>query len=211
MDIEQASADTAVRLDLFEDRYGTGSHARVIALLRQPCVTFAEIAHRFGVTRECVRQWHQRLLPDAPSGHARQRLCRLSQRKHQLLADQLFKAFYHRVRADRAGGRVALVPARDGFRKRTVRVDGHVILLKKARTFPTGSRARTEPAYTLTNSSSPADFIYFELTESDYLFVPRSILADRATTFVDTERSKYHRFKNTFAALPGSVEEAQAS
>ena len=68
---------------LFEDRYGRGAHARLLSLLQQPCVTFAEIADQFGVTRECVRQWHQRLLPDAPTGHERQRLCRQYQRKRE--------------------------------------------------------------------------------------------------------------------------------
>lgn len=61
---------------LFEDRYGVGSGQRLIAMLEQPCVTFARVAEEFGVTRECVRQWHQRWLPGAPSGHRRQQLCR---------------------------------------------------------------------------------------------------------------------------------------
>ena len=37
-------------LTLFEDRYGVGSHQRLMALLAQPCVTFANIASRFSVT-----------------------------------------------------------------------------------------------------------------------------------------------------------------
>jgi hypothetical protein len=65
-------------IGLFEDRYGLGAHARLLTLFQQPCVTFAEIADRFGVTRECVRQWYARVLPTGPTGHERQRLCRSS-------------------------------------------------------------------------------------------------------------------------------------
>ena len=43
---------------LFEDRYGLGARDRLLSPLQQPCITFAEIADQFGVTRECVGQWH---------------------------------------------------------------------------------------------------------------------------------------------------------
>jgi hypothetical protein len=39
-------------MELFEDRYGLGARQRLIALLQQPCVTFADISDQFGVTRE---------------------------------------------------------------------------------------------------------------------------------------------------------------
>ena len=38
-------------IELFEDRYGEGSYARLLGQFRKPCVTFAEIAAQFGVTR----------------------------------------------------------------------------------------------------------------------------------------------------------------
>ncbi len=118
---------------LFEDRYGVGSARRLMARLERPCVTFARIAEEFGVTRECVRQWHQRLLPDAPSGHRRQQLCREHQMKRRLLQDGLFLGFYRRMRSSVPGQRVTLIPSRNGFRKRTVRIGGHTVSLRRAR------------------------------------------------------------------------------
>ena len=47
-------------MNLFEDRYGTGSYQRLMGMFDRPCVTFAEIAGQFGVSRERVRQWHRR-------------------------------------------------------------------------------------------------------------------------------------------------------
>ena len=82
----EAPRDTtrdAWSITLFDDRYGLGAQERLLSMLRQPCHTFARIAEEFGVTRECVRQWHRRLLPDAPTGHERQRLCpQLPHRRH---------------------------------------------------------------------------------------------------------------------------------
>ena len=39
------------------------------------------------MTREAVRLWHRALLPDAPTGHERQRLCRKRRQRQALLAD----------------------------------------------------------------------------------------------------------------------------
>ena len=185
-------------MELFEDRYGVGAEQRLLSLLQQPCVTFAQIADQFGVTRECVRQWHQRLLPGAPTGHERQRLCRQYQRKRDLFKDELFAGFYRRFRAQVPSRRIGLIPARDGFRRRSVRLDRHVIVLKRA-------RASAAPApgasYRLVNGIGDADFVYFELNDRDYLFLPRPVLAGGTSTFVDTAGASYHQFKNTFGAL----------
>ena len=203
MEIEtQALAGGAAALDprstgLFEDRYGTGAHARLLALLQQPCVTFAEIADQFGVTRECVRQWHQRLLPDAPTGHERQRLCRQYQRKRELFKDELFAGFYRRLRAQVPSKRIGLIPARDGFRRRAVRLDDRVIALKRARSNAASSAA----SYRLVNGIGAADFVYYELNDSDYLLLPRDVLQANAAVFVDVEGAAYRSFKNTFGAL----------
>jgi len=183
---------------LFEDRYGRGSHARLLSLLEQPCVTFAEIADQFGVTRECVRQWHQRLLPEAPSGHERQRLCRQYQRKRELFKDELFAGFYRRLRAQVPAKRIGLIPARDGFRRRVVRLDRHVIALKRARA---SVAPESNAAYRLVNGVGKADFVYYELNATDYLFLPRLVLGESAATFVDAAGATYHQFKNTFGAL----------
>ena len=54
-------------LAIFEDRYGSGSYERLLTFFDRPCVTYAQIAERYGVTRERVRQWHLQLRPSAPS------------------------------------------------------------------------------------------------------------------------------------------------
>jgi len=185
-------------MELFEDRYGPGAQQRLLALLQQPCVTFAEIADQFGVTRECVRQWHQRLLPGAPTGHERQRLCRQHQRKRELFKDELFAGFYRRLRTQVPSRRIGLIPARDGFRRRTVRLDRHVVALKRARASPAPAPGAS---YRLVNGVGNADFVYYELNDRDYLFLPRLVLGDGSATFVDAAGATYHQFKNTFGAL----------
>src|SRR5262245_26184368 len=182
-----------VSMELFEDRYGAGARERLLALLQQPCVTFAEIADEFGVTRECVRQWHQRLLPGAPTGHERQRLCRQHQRKRDLFKDELFAGFYRRFRAQVPTRRIGLIPARDGFRRRTVQLDRHVIALKRARA---SAAPGSDASYRLMNGVGAADFVYYELNDRDYLFLPRPALGEGAATFVDAAGTTYHQFKN---------------
>ncbi len=145
------------------------AQARLLTLLRQPCVTFASIARDFGVTRECVRQWHLRLLPDAPAGHDRQRQCRLLQRRRKLLQDQLFAGFYRRIRSQVPGVKLTLIPSREGFRKRSVRLGEHVVALRAA--------ADAAAARVPSSQAGAADFVYVDLGERDFLFVPAALLA----------------------------------
>jgi hypothetical protein len=164
-------------------------------------VTFAQIADEYGVSRECVRQWHQRLLPDAPTGHERQRLCRDRHRKRVLLEDRLFLGFYRRVRSRVPRQRVTLIPSREGFRKRTVRIEGRTVTLRRARRSVLSPRVGGGVLYTLMTSDTDADFIYYELSAAEYLLIPRADLPVGVTKFRDTEQSAYSRFKNTLAAL----------
>jgi hypothetical protein len=198
---EETGSAHRVWRDLFEDRYGAGSAERLMAMLERPCVTFARIGAEFGVTRECVRQWHQRLLPDAPRGHERQQLCREHQLKRRLLQDDLFVGFYRRLRSSVPGQRVTLIPSRAGYRKRTVRIDGHTVALRRARRQKFPSRDSGGIVYWLAAGEPDADFVYYELAGGEFLLVPRQILQARPATFVDTGYSTYQRFKNTLAAL----------
>ena len=52
----QPSQATEERIRLFSDRYGARAFEELLQLFALPCVTYAEIAKRFGVTRERVRQ-----------------------------------------------------------------------------------------------------------------------------------------------------------
>jgi hypothetical protein len=187
--------------DIFEDRYGAGARARLIALFRQPCVTFAAIADEFGVSRERVRQWHLEILPDAPRGRERRRRCGLAQHRRHLLTDPLFRAFYRHARPSFSGERLQLIPSGDGFRKRLAMLDAARVALKAARPGLDAARGEDARSYFMTGYRGSAAFVYCRLTEADFLFMPASALPATGTTFVDSARSKYHVFKNTFAAL----------
>jgi hypothetical protein len=165
----------------FEDRYGAGALARLIALLEKPCVSFAAIATEFGVTRECVRQWHQELMPGAPLGHARRRLCQDYQRKRRLLTDSLFRRFYGDVRRHLGQGRLTLIRSAEGYRRRRARVDGRLVALVDE-----AALDRT------THVWRDSDFVYLRLRDDAFLFAPTEVLT------ADGDRAPY---LNTFEAL----------
>jgi hypothetical protein len=190
-------------LTLFEDRYGSGSFARLIAMLEQPCVTFAAIATHFGVSRERARQWHLAFLPDAPRGHQRQRLCLRQREKQKLLADSLFRTFYRHARPHFQSGAFVLIEAQEGFRKRTVRLNGRLVAIKIARALPQSARTQAR-SYALTNSAAIVDHIYYRLTDAEYLVVPRDLIPPSGTTFLDADTSRYVAYRNTFAAIGGA-------
>jgi hypothetical protein len=115
---------------IFEDRYGQGAFERLLAWLEEPCVTFAEIANRFGVSRERVRQWHQQWQPEAPTGRVRQRLCAQRRRRQAMLSDSLVRAFLKHARTTLARGRIRPIPTRGGYRTRELMVDRHRVALR---------------------------------------------------------------------------------
>jgi len=190
-------------LAIFEDRYGPGSYERLLTLLDRPCVTYAEIAECYGVTRERVRQWHLQLRPGAPRGHGRQRLCLVYNQKRRLLEDPLFRSFYQHTRPHFPPGGIELIPTRDGFRRRMVKLGGWTVAIKSARrqSTPSEGEPARRAAYTLTNCSRPVDFVYYRLTPADYLLLPKTAVPAERTTFLDSPLSKYQRFKNTFGAF----------
>jgi len=207
---EQEQVD-ARWIALFEDRYGSGAYRRVIELLRQPCVTFAAIAKGFDVTRERVRQWHLQILPDAPRGHERQRLCGLYQQKRRLLGDPLFRAFYLHARPHLDAGRIELIKASDGYRTRSVRIERRAIAIRDASRSATIREGSDVRAYALARYRGSADFVYYRLTASDYLLVPRTELPPGGTTFSDRPASRFYVYKNTFDALLANTGQADGA
>ena len=169
-----------------------------MASLERPCVTFAQIASRFGVTRERVRQWHAQLMPDAPSGHRRQQLCRVQRQKRRLLEEPLFRSFYQHARPYLSPGRIQLLRARDGFRTRSVRLDDHTVAISRATRLEAGPGPA---AYRLHRYRGPADFVYYHLAGPNYLFLPSGVIPAAGARFLDESGSAYQSFKNTFAAL----------
>jgi len=192
-------------LAIFEDRHGPGAYERLLADLQQPCVTFAEIARRLNVSRERVRQWQRRILPDAPRGHERQRLCTAQRRKRRLLTDSLFRAFYRHARPFLERGRIELLRASDGYRTRSARIDGRVVVLRNARQSPDSRSASGAVEYLLSGSPGRAEFVYYRLTDQDYLLVPALDVPASGTTYVDGRSSPFAAFRNTFQALGGEA------
>lgn len=189
---------------LFEERHGRGAYERLLADLRQPCITFAAIAKRLGVTREVVRQWQMALLPDAPRGLERRRLCAAARQKRRLLQDPLFRDFYRHARAQLASARIELVQASAGYRRRMVRIDTRIIALRSARS------SATAPEYRLATYRGSAAFVYYRLTRDEYLLMPARHLRARERRFVDASGSRYQEFKNTFAALDAPADRQDA-
>jgi hypothetical protein len=159
-------------------------------------VTFAAIAQEFGVTRERVRQWHLEFLPDAPRGHARQRLCRVQQQKRKLLQDALFRRFYRDARLHFGPHRLALVPARDGFRRRLVQLDGRTIAIRAGRP----AAAASAGAWKL-HGAQRADFIYYRLGDEGFLVVPSRALPRGRTMFWPDASPELAGYRDTFRAV----------
>lgn len=154
---------------VFEERYGEGSRAQLIALLEQPCVTFAAIAVQFGVSRERVRQWHRQLLPDAPTGHVRQRLCALHQQRRRLFGHALFRSFFQHARLHFETKAIQPIQSRHGYRTNFVRLRERTVALR-------GAASPVErlgpPRFRYRGS---ADFVYVALGREAFLFVPASV------------------------------------
>jgi hypothetical protein len=186
-------------IDLFDDRYGVGAFARLLTLLNAPCTSFSEIAAGYGVSRERVRQWHLQLLPGAPRGHQRRRLCLREQQRRELLTDPLFRAFYRHARAHFQPGELVLIPSRTGYRRRTVRLAGRLVAIKSARS-TRAVRVDGAATYVLSPRGGHADFVYYQLSADAYLFLPGELLPASSTTFIDNEQSKYWRHRNSFLA-----------
>lgn len=170
-----AQADDGRRRAAFDDRYGEGAVARLLGLLERPCVSFAEIAQQFGVTRERVRQWHRWLLPDAPTGRDRRKACLVYQQRRRLFEDPVFRAFFRHARAHLGPGRVRLLRTHHGYRARSAKIDGHLVAIRDA--------ATEVPRY-----RGDAAFVYLRLAGDEFLFAPPTALRGQGA----------ERFRNTF-------------
>ncbi|MFI5076367.1 MAG: hypothetical protein ACHQRO_03445 [Vicinamibacteria bacterium] len=194
----------------FDDRYGRDAHARLLERLARPAVSFAAIAAEFGVSRERVRQWRLQWAPEAPTGRERRRQSLATRRRRQLFEHPSFRSFYQEVRRHVPAHRLGLVASQSGFRTRIVRIDNRVAALTAGRPL-TRSAADRAPTYALPPVPAHAAFVYVQLGAGDYLFLPAHALPARGTTFVDTPRSKYQRFRRTFAAIDTASERSARS
>ena len=191
--LDRTRATEEVPPSVFEERYGAGSQQRLIALLEQPCVTFATIATHFGVSRECVRQWHRDLLPGAPTGHARQRMCTQHHHRRRLLQDPLFRTFFRHARSHFEAGMVQPVRSRHGYRTRIARLGTHLVALRDS-SRPEEASNRQRFRYRGT-----AEYVYVCLGADSFLFLPASAHEAPGNFPV----ANLEAFRNSFAALSG--------
>jgi hypothetical protein len=193
---------------LFEDRYGAGSYSRLLTMLEQPCTTYASIAEHFGVSRERVRQWHLRLCPAAPRGHERQRQCALLQSKRRLLQQPLFRTFYRHARAHFEPGRFVLIAGREGFRTRSVLLDGHRVSIRRASI----KAVKSVATYELSGGAADVDYLYYRLTPEEFLFVPRAMVPAPGALYRSDTGSPFEAYRNNFsAAFEGAQLSREAS
>jgi hypothetical protein len=92
-----------------------------------------------------------------------------------------------------------LLRARDGFRTRSVRLDDRTVAIRRAGQAEAGPGPTA--AYRLHRYQGPADFVYYHLAGSNYLFLPSPVIPPGGARFLDEPDSTYQRFKNSFAAL----------
>ena len=179
----------------FDDKYGDAAFARLVRMLEQPCVTFAQIAGEFGVTRERVRQWHRLLQPDAPSGHDRQRLCVVHQQRRRLFEDALFRAFFRHAREQFERGRIAPIQSRNGYRTRVVRIDDASVALRDAEgadDVPRAFRYR-----------GAAQFVFIRLGDDEFVFAPAPLAASGSELSGPAFRNSFAAFGRTGAPSTG--------
>lgn len=183
----------------FDERYGDGAFTRLTQMLEQPCLTFAQIAEEFGVTRERVRQWHQTLLPEAPSGHERQRLCAIHRRRRRLFGDPLYRAFFQRARASFGPGRIEPVRARSGYKAGIVLIDKRVVALRDA------EQEAIEDIAPGFRYRGTADYVFLRFRNDDFVFMPATLAAGGVRGWIEDVR-----FRNSFQAF-SPVETTMAS
>lgn len=190
-----------VRVTRFDDRYGAGAHARMLAYLADPDWSFARIAAEFGVSRERVRQWHRLWTPHVPAGRRRRAIAAARARRWRVLRSPLFKAFFKHARGHVAPERIALVQTRHGFKSRAVRIDSHVVALRDAAS-AAGDHDGVEAAtYRLAGVRGDAEFVYVRLSTAAFLFLPSAALPAHGLRFPDLPSHPFRAYRNTFHAL----------
>lgn len=183
----------------FNERYGDGAFERLTQRLEQPCLTFAQIADEFGVSRERVRQWHQQLLPHAPSGHERQRLCAVYRRRRRLFGHALYRSFFQRARGHFGQGRIEPVQGRSGYKAGTVFIDKRPVALRDV---PHTAIDGLPPGFRYRGA---ADYVFLRFQNDEFVFVPARLASAGARTWLaDT------CFRNSFDAFNGGGAPATA-
>lgn len=199
----------SVRWDInFDIVHGPRAYRKLLALLENPLATYEFIGNKFdGVKKQRVEQWCHELPP------LKRRILRSRKNlRRKLFSDELFRVFYLIARNYFSIDDVE-VTRRKGkfnyFRIRTVNLRGKKVLLQKATKLKYLEEKRDgkvyrccyNKAYLIWGAKEPSDYVFYLLRPNRFLFMPRSETPVRETTFIDSERSKYHKYLNNFNAL----------
>ena len=201
----QSSPDRRVRK--FDARHGEGSYERLVEMLRNSTTTYEKIGREFNLTREAIRQWHV-IIQDGPKGGERQHMRAIENGRAKLFSNDLFRKFYQSAIQHFKPENIEPIPKRKcEFRTDAAMLNGREVAIRK-----TSKRASTRTqigkiysyeTYMLHTCQDSA-YIYYSLDNNDFLFMPTAALPERGTSYIESEWSKYHKFRNNFDAFKGA-------
>ncbi len=194
------------------DRWrGEGAYQKLLGMFENPCITYADIADEFYVTRALVEYWHNRVYPNAEF-RERQKTCTIKNRRQELFRNEDFRAFYRAARRRFPRESIEFIQRSRRFSPRAVNLKSKKVLIRKATKRPYAQSTQKGKTYrhghgrtyTLHSPYEDSDYVFYRLRGPNFLFMPPDVLPPKATLFVDSETSKYHKFRNNFDVLLGS-------
>ena len=186
----------------FEQRYGEGSFRKLIELLENPLLSYADIGHEFNASDATANYW-------CDAVHHRNRRNRLAtyrrvSERRELFRRELFRGFYRHARQKFDAMNIEPVSRRNirdhHFFKQIVRLSGKFVGLHRATRAPELDGRGGTKVYRLRHTRNNTDCLYYSLDPENFLFM-RTEEVPRSTTYTDTDASPYYRFKNNFDSL----------
>lgn len=167
-------------------------YRRIEALLSKPCVNFAEIGRRVGVSREYVRQIYTNILGRG-TGREREVVCAVNFNKTASKNATKFispDAVEFWAKAVKAGYECALVPCvspstyRESYNRRVLTVNGQTVLIRKTITH------LQDKYLTIFGPKTDAAFAAYHMPDKRWLILPRDKWPRNTTQFA-AELSEY--------------------
>ena len=202
-DTENRKITQEQRARNFDRIHGKGSYQKLLELFEEPCKSYREIADKFGVTGESVRQLHDRIFPEKTGkGRERRHTRAVSSHRQKLFSNEMFKPFYRIARTYFSPDSIEPIQRNDppSFRTHAVKLNGKKVLLRKATRHAVLDTSRGK-AYGIKPPVEESDFIFYLSDNSAFWFIPRTALKTRYITLIDSEASRYHGFRNNFGVL----------
>ncbi len=186
------------------DRYhGEGSFDRIVGLLQHTVLNYDDVGKRFDLSREHVRQLHDSIFPEAKgTGKERRTINSLLKFFKDLTRCETFVEFYSALSEHSLQDYVRPIISHNTFKKKTVMLGGKKVVLGKATPYSDTYQDNGAIRYVIRNPREDSEYIFFSLPKGEFLFMPRSALeSETRTTYVDSARSKYNKFKNNIYGI----------